>query len=88
MKVKLIRKPYNIEEVDRWINKYPSRDVKIEKVIVMDNKEWNLFISDFYEPQEFLPGVVQVINKENHISLIVDSQGYNYSRYVGRKVNK
>tara|TARA_R110002051_G_scaffold115447_1_gene188554 strand:+ start:172 stop:438 length:267 start_codon:yes stop_codon:yes gene_type:complete len=86
MKVKLIRKPYNIEEVDRWINKYPSRDVKIEKVIVMDNKEWNLFISDFYEPQEFLPGVVQVINKENHISLIVDSQGYNYSRYVGRKV--
>ena len=88
MKVKLIRKPYNIEEVDRWINKYPSRDVKIEKVIVMDNKEWNLFISDFYEPQEFLPGVVQVINKENHISLIVDSQGYNYSRYVGRKVIK
>ncbi len=86
MEVRLMRKPSNFEEVDKhcW-RKGEIENVTIQKVIVMSNKEWDLFVSDFYKPQDFLPSVVEVINKDKHISIIVDSQGYNYARYVGFK---
>jgi len=88
MKVKLIRKPFDLKEVDKWIDKYPTQEITIEKVIAMNKKQFKKFTSNFYEECDFLPGCVEVHNEDDKISLIVDSQGYNYSRYVGRKVNK
>jgi len=88
MKVKLIRKPFDLGEVDKWIDKYPTQEIKIEKVIAMNKKQFKKFTSNFYEECDFLPGCVEVHNEDDKISLIVDSQGYKYARYVGRKVNK
>jgi hypothetical protein len=86
MKVKLVRKPFNIKEVDKWIDKYPTQEITIEKVIAMNKKQFKKFTSNFFEHCDFLPGIVEVHNEDDKISLIVDSQGYKYSRYVGRKV--
>tara|TARA_R100000742_G_C4269970_1_gene88566 strand:- start:388 stop:783 length:396 start_codon:yes stop_codon:yes gene_type:complete len=87
MEVRLMRKPLNFEEVDKHCWRKPITNVTIQKVIVMTNKEWNVFVSDFFKPQDFLPGVVEVINEDKYISIIVDSQGYDYARYVGFEVD-
>jgi hypothetical protein len=86
MKVKLVRKPFDIKEVDKRIDSMPMEEITIEKVIAMNKKQFKKFTSNFFEHCDFLPGIVEVHNEDDKISLIVDSQGYKYSRYVGRKV--
>ena len=88
MKVKLVRKPFNIKEVDKWIDKYPTQEITSEKVIAMNKKQFKKFTSNFFEHCDFLPGCVEVHNEDDKLSLIVDSQGYKYARYVGRKVEQ
>ena len=88
MKVKLVRKPFDIKEVDKRIDSRQTQEITIEKVIAMNKKQFKKFTSNFYEECDFLPGCVEVYNEDDKISLIVDSQGYKYPRYVGRKVEQ
>ena len=54
MKVKLVRKPFDIKEVDKRIDSRQTQEITIEKVIAMNKKQFKKFTSNFYEECDIL----------------------------------
>ena len=93
IQVSMNRKPYNISEVIK--NTYGCLEIcEIVKVKYVDNKEWDKITSDFYQPNtiyENIGGwggggyvqVLQIINEKTNENIFVNTEGYDYARYVG-----
>ena len=96
MKKRIIftRKPYNLSEESK--SGSGVSDCKVVETIKLDKDEFEDFTSDFYresgvmfeglrlgEVEDGLTRVLQIINSDDGHEIYVDTQGYDYARYVG-----
>tara|TARA_Y100000593_G_scaffold93587_1_gene189033 strand:+ start:394 stop:747 length:354 start_codon:yes stop_codon:yes gene_type:complete len=94
--VMMTRKPGDIGGVldDLKNNYFGWEEVKVVKEIAMSNEKFNDYVSDFFaddeERLECIGGqvngvtqVVRVYNMENNCSVYINTEGYEYARYVG-----
>ena len=95
--ISMNRKPSNLEEVKE--NKFSSNtDCLVIKKKYVTNKVYNNLISDFYQDctiYEKIGGhngtyaeVIQIINEDTKETYFVNTEGYNYARYVGIKTEQ
>ena len=92
-------KPYNSEDIVNAIMKTNSCDmserIRIDKILVLSDKDFREFESDFYvdRPELEYIGGHDGIEKYTHVVLVrhingdedyfVNTEGYSYARYVG-----
>ena len=95
--INMNRKPSNIKEVIK--NQFSSNTkCLVVKEKIIDNKKYNNLINDFYQQTniyEKIGGyngvyteVIKIINKKNNDCFYVNTEGYDYARYVGIVENK
>ena len=85
------RKPYNMEEVKQ--NEFSSNtECCVVKKKYVSNKVYKNLVSDFYQDNDIYEKigggtdytrVIQIINEETQETYFVNTEGYNYARYVG-----
>ena len=101
LQVKFYRKPSNLKELKNKLQKYGG---SIEKVLITDvlklnNKEWINFTNNFFQHNPSfenqgginklgLTNVIMVINTKTFERIFINSEGYNYARYVGIECGK
>lgn len=95
--INMNRKPSNIKEV---IKNQFSTNTKclVIKEKLIDNKQYNNLINDFYQHTDIYEQiggsnglyteVIKIINIDNNDCFYVNTEGYNYARYVGIHENK
>lgn len=94
VKVKcLIAKPSNIEDVTdqekEEENQNKSEWVKIRNILILEESEMISLVSDFLKDRNYLKGLEGMIMvTDGEIELVIDTQGYDYARYVGRIIEK
>ena len=98
--IAMCRKPGNIKEVEQRQFAANTNCLVVKKKYISNDLYKNL-INDFYQQNEIYEEiggyngdyteVIQIVNKETKDSYYVNTEGYNYARYVGvikRKNNK
>ena len=96
VKVPLIRKPSNMDEIERESRKYVGgHKVKIEETIELSEDEYKDLINNPLKDRDYLKGKGGfvdgwdsprkgiLIKCKGRRSLVVDPQGYSYARYIG-----
>ena len=92
--VSFTRKPCDINDIAK--NHGSLEYCKVEKNLLLTNKEYRELCKDFFKDNETLfegiggfsrdgssTRVIRVINKQTRETLYINTEGYNYARYVG-----
>ena len=87
VKVCFYRKPCDLEDLHHDIGYVEkAREVEVEETVTLTTEEYAKFTSCFYDSQ--LPCSAQIFRVvcEDKPTLIVNTEGFNYARYVAVEV--
>ena len=82
VKVRFARKPSSLKDMADFPFYEKERDVEVSETVTLTADEYDTFTADFFDSP--LPCSSQIFRvvAENRADLIVNTEGYDYARYV------